>query len=747
MPLQSSGTLSLDDIHVEAGGATTTTASINDQDIRGLIGKGDSNLMSFNEWYGASAFTSFDWPNVTFTNTPATAFMDSTGYLQTPVNITWGNNGNRIFYQRYSLPWVYWSDVATAWDWSTFTGSVGSWLPTISNYLPSGANTSGIYLADIAFNNNGTKFYYYWGGDGTTNSTSAAYYNYILEFNLNTAWTPSSVASSNYYQLKPLTVTYWPGNAYYGVDGTSLSETSWNNNRASSANNMQWKSDGTRLWVTGYGYQGNSTSIFVIYQYTLSTAWDLSTLSPDHAILINAGTSTTNTNWRHGGFFRMSDNGQRGLMLSQSPTAGSSNLNHTIQDMSFSTAYDISSWTNSRVNVGTGGTWSSTGFNTLGAGSSSQFYQNTSYTGSGFYVHETSTSNYIYTTNSANSSTYSSTKRSDLSTKYNISSTISSASVASDITTLQNIRTEALKTTSYWPTTIYDTAVAHDGSALFIYGFYGGARVWKVNLSTAWDVGSFSPVIGASGTTYNGWAVPTTIGSTSFNINSPGPGFDFCDNGTKAIFTIRNPSFTSSIDFIYATMTTAYDLNTATWYGPMGFTNMSSILYNTSVKVNHDGTVIFVVGHNNTAYGYARSYRHKSSSAYAFNPSSYTTKGANIWGHQGGASTSVSNFRMFVNGLAVDPSGGGGIIHTRSTRYNNTVWIRTDSDFTVGASPSSTNSDFALNVAQYNYAASTDEVYKVIKANLASNGTDCIGATGLAGGTTKIPQDFRNFTF
>ena len=42
-------------MHVEAGGSTGTLATINDSDIRGLIGKSASVQMAFNEWYGASA--------------------------------------------------------------------------------------------------------------------------------------------------------------------------------------------------------------------------------------------------------------------------------------------------------------------------------------------------------------------------------------------------------------------------------------------------------------------------------------------------------------------------------------------------------------------------------------------------------------------------------------------------------------------------------------------------------------------
>jgi len=55
MALQSSGAISLDDIHDEAGGTSGSTATINDADIRGLISKSAGASMAFNEWYGASS--------------------------------------------------------------------------------------------------------------------------------------------------------------------------------------------------------------------------------------------------------------------------------------------------------------------------------------------------------------------------------------------------------------------------------------------------------------------------------------------------------------------------------------------------------------------------------------------------------------------------------------------------------------------------------------------------------------------
>ena len=61
MALQSSGQISLNDIHVEAGGSSGSLCQINDSDIRGLIGKSSGAQMAFDEWYGASAASAPVW--------------------------------------------------------------------------------------------------------------------------------------------------------------------------------------------------------------------------------------------------------------------------------------------------------------------------------------------------------------------------------------------------------------------------------------------------------------------------------------------------------------------------------------------------------------------------------------------------------------------------------------------------------------------------------------------------------------
>lgn len=76
--------LSLDMIHVEAGGATGTLCTINDADILALIGKTASTQMGFDEWYGASAvipLTEADFQTIT---DPSLSFVDADPTNQNP---------------------------------------------------------------------------------------------------------------------------------------------------------------------------------------------------------------------------------------------------------------------------------------------------------------------------------------------------------------------------------------------------------------------------------------------------------------------------------------------------------------------------------------------------------------------------------------------------------------------------------------------------------------------------------------
>ena len=156
MALQTSGPISLNDIHVEAGGTSGTTVSMNDTDIRDLIGKGSGATMSFSEWYGASAFN--------FTNTLVRTINNPNTY-GTSANDQLGRTGVRVA-GNYIVAATMFEDSAAANDSGVvyvYNRSTGALIHTITN-----PNAGGGSAAD--------RFAYAMDTDGT-NLIIGAYYD------------------------------------------------------------------------------------------------------------------------------------------------------------------------------------------------------------------------------------------------------------------------------------------------------------------------------------------------------------------------------------------------------------------------------------------------------------------------------------------------------------------------------------------------------------------------------------------
>lgn len=98
MALQTSGAISLNDIHVEAGGGSGTSATINDTDIRGLIGKNSGAQSSFNQFYGASAtVTEQAYYEMTLLQTLSGQYT-SWGYYSVNMAAHAGETGRLVFH-------------------------------------------------------------------------------------------------------------------------------------------------------------------------------------------------------------------------------------------------------------------------------------------------------------------------------------------------------------------------------------------------------------------------------------------------------------------------------------------------------------------------------------------------------------------------------------------------------------------------------------------------------------------------
>ena len=93
MGLQNSGAISLDDLHVEVGGTSGTTCSLNDADIRALIDVGSGAGQSIQQYYGQSSETSLPTGGsqingqVQLKQITASSYISSGGTLRVPSNM------------------------------------------------------------------------------------------------------------------------------------------------------------------------------------------------------------------------------------------------------------------------------------------------------------------------------------------------------------------------------------------------------------------------------------------------------------------------------------------------------------------------------------------------------------------------------------------------------------------------------------------------------------------------------------
>ena len=155
MALPSSGQLTLNQIHIEAGGSSGTQVTLNDSDVRGLISKGDGSQNAINEYYGASSTPAH---TDDFTTTVGQAGANTFYYMTAATTYSpSGNTATNLYY----------------WNSTTVTMKFGFNLTvspaTFSTFGQSGSNGGAQNPASIADNSGHVHdhvAYCYDGGDG-----------------------------------------------------------------------------------------------------------------------------------------------------------------------------------------------------------------------------------------------------------------------------------------------------------------------------------------------------------------------------------------------------------------------------------------------------------------------------------------------------------------------------------------------------------------------------------------------------
>tara|TARA_B100001094_G_scaffold316334_1_gene357411 strand:+ start:479 stop:976 length:498 start_codon:yes stop_codon:yes gene_type:complete len=129
MVLPTSGPISLNQIHIEVGGSSGTTCTINDSDIRDLINKASGATMSFNEWYGSGTEEQYS------ATSPETAYSVFDNYFQGTENysIVWNgsivvNTSNASYnFLNYQSYYNNATRISTNTPFPAHSGTIGGW--------------------------------------------------------------------------------------------------------------------------------------------------------------------------------------------------------------------------------------------------------------------------------------------------------------------------------------------------------------------------------------------------------------------------------------------------------------------------------------------------------------------------------------------------------------------------------------------------------------------------------------------
>ena len=186
--------------------------------------------------YQYSLSTPFDVSSSSISYDQVT-FSLSSSASSTPGSLQFKTDGTKMYILDQGSDNIYEYNLSTAWDLST------------ASYNSVNINTSSVegFPAGIAFKSDGTKMYV----TGSQNDS-------VFQYDLSTAWDLSTASYSS---------------------GNSFSVSSQDNEPA----DVTFNSTGTKMFVLGSQYQ-------FIYQYSLSTAWDVTSASYDSSTFdVNSG--------------------------------------------------------------------------------------------------------------------------------------------------------------------------------------------------------------------------------------------------------------------------------------------------------------------------------------------------------------------------------------------------------------------------------------------------------------------------
>ena len=458
-------------------------------------------------------------------------------------------------------------------------GSVSGSDPYLERPVYDGINLS-VGLTDtsptgIFFKPDGTRLY--WTGDSN---------NRVYEYSLSTAWDLSSATSVRNFDVStqetsPEAIFFKPdGTKFYivGSNGDEVNEydlsTAWDVSTAShnqlfdvSSQNatpqgLFFKPDGNKMFVLGS--DGNDT----VYEYALSTPWDISTATYTQSFLTNSQTSLAR------GIFFVADGGKM-FVVDEHQDA--------VFQYSLSTAWDIST-----------ASYDSISFSVLDEDASAQdiFFKSD---GSKMYIVGDDT-NSIYQYSTSNNFYYLELFNSE----FTLDSAVGGQTIDFAFGTNPFLNSASYDSVSLdvsaQDATPSGLFFKPDGTRLYITGTTND-DIYEYSLSTAWDITTASYV--------------RTLAS-DYNPRN----VFFKPNGTELYIVRSIPSFASNLVEQH-TLTTAWDISTSS--STQTFSIATQDTSAQGIFFKPDGKKMFVTGIQNDAV-----YEYALSTAWDISTASYT---------------------------------------------------------------------------------------------------------------------------
>jgi len=566
-----------------------------------------------------------------------------------PYKIRFNNDGTKLFMLGVVSDKVHQYTLSTAFDISTASYDSVNFSVASQETDPYG----------LAFNNDGTKMY-------ITGNTSDSIFQYSLStgFDLSTASYDSVSLSVTSQDTIPTGITFnSTGSKLYMLGQTSdevhqyslstvfdLSTASYDSvsfsiaSQETSPMDMSFNSDGTKMYIIG-------SSSDAVFQYSLSTGFDISTASYD-SISFNVNAQ---------------DSGPRAVVFNNDGTkmyiVGTSQdtvfqystvLTTNTLDMSTGSVFEITPTSDIQVglsNPAASGTVSQATLLLDQAGYGGYDLSNASYDSVSFSVTIQDVAPRGLFFKSDGLTFFMVGNGTDRVNEYTLTKAwdITTASFTANIFSVAN--QESFPRGLFFKT---------DGTKMYIVGGGSGDAIYQYTLSTAWDI--------------------TTASYDSINLSVASQDTVATDIRFKPDGTVMYISGTSSDSIHQYTLSTAWDLSTAS-YASKALSIASQDTQPESFYFNESGSKVFVLGIiNDNVYQYALSTAWDVSTgsydSVSFGVSSQEGAGDSLWFGNNGS-------KMFVLGSGTDT------VYQYSTATPATITYPSTLEFSGGTAPTS----------------------------------------------------------